>query len=243
MESEEAVLVHLQSVAMGYDSGEDVLRDVDLTLHRGSFHFLVGPSGSGKTSLLRVISLSHPVRRGSMRFFGRDVAKVNREELSHIRRRISVIFQDFRLLDHLSAFNNVALPLRINQVDEAQIQRHVTEMLSWLGLGDVMKLRPPQLSVGQRQLVTVARAVVTRPSILLADEPLSNLDVERARKLMHLFVELNRLGTVVLVATHNTALLRRYRFGVLELDRGRIIQEHSPSTLATADRAETVSHA
>lgn len=230
----QATILQLQHVGMRYGIADDVLRDIDLTINLGSFHFLVGPSGAGKTSLLRVISLSHPHSRGLLTLFGRDVARMEREELARLRRRIGVVFQDFRLLDHLSAFDNVALPLRIGGVGEEQISLHVSQMLRWLGLSEQIETRPPQLSMGQRQLVAAARAVVTRPALLLADEPTSNVDPPRADRLMRLFVELQKLGTAIIVVTHSREMLRRWPYPVLTMDGGRLTRALDPA-LAAAD--------
>lgn len=219
-----ATILQLHGVGMRYGSSDEVLRDIELTINAGSFHYLVGPSGAGKTSLLRVMSLSLPPSRGSVVLFGRDVAMVDRAELGRLRRRIGVVFQDFRLLDHLSAFDNVALPLRIGGADEEQISSYVSQMLGWLGLGERMEAKPAQLSMGQRQLVTVARAVVTRPDLLLADEPTSNVEPARVERLMFLFTELHKLGTAVVLATHSRELIRRWAFPVLHLERGRLIR-------------------
>lgn len=198
------------------------LHDIDLRLTAGSFHFVVGPSGAGKTSLLRLLSLSHPPAEGKLVLFGRDVAKLDQEELAAVRRRIGVVFQDLRLLDHLSAFDNVALPLRINGASDEQISTSVSQMLTWLGLGDVLERRPAELSMGQRQLVAVGRAVMCRPSLLLADEPTSSIDQAKAQRLMHLFLSLSRLGTAVLFVTHAEQLVRRYPFPVLSMKDGRL---------------------
>lgn len=219
---------------MRYGMADEVLRGVDLTVVAGSFHFLVGPSGSGKTSLLRLISLSHPPSRGTIALFGRDVARLDRAEAAALRRRIGVVFQDFRLLDHLSAFDNVALPLRIGGADEEQISSFVSQMLAWLGLSDLIEVPPPKLSMGQRQLLAVARAVVTRPSLLLADEPTSNVDARRAERLMRLFTQMNELGTAVILATHSGELLRRYPFPVLEMAGGRLVGSAVPAAPALA---------
>jgi cell division transport system ATP-binding protein len=162
-------IVRLHDVAMRYGNGAEALHDVRLRLMAGSFHFLMGPSGAGKTSLLRVMSLAEPVSRGRIEVFGRDATQLDRAETGSLQRRIGVVFQDFRLLDHLSAFENVALPLRLAGADDDQIARHVGELLGWLGLGDAVGKHPPELSMGQRQLVGVGRAVVGRPSLLLAD--------------------------------------------------------------------------
>ena len=214
--------VQLQDVAMHYENGAEVLSDVRLRLAAGSFHFLTGASGSGKTSLLRVISLAEPPSRGRVALFGRLAADLTRAEVGALQRRIGMVFQDFRLLDHLTAFDNVALPLRLAGAVDAQIARHVGELLAWLGLGEVVAKRPPELSMGQRQLVAVGRAVVTRPRLLLADEPTSSVDDGHARRVMHLLLSLHRIGTTVVVATHSDEIVRRHRFPVLEMASGRL---------------------
>ncbi|WGF87160.1 cell division ATP-binding protein FtsE [Marinivivus vitaminiproducens] len=221
-------VLHLDRVGLRYrGAGRDALTDVDLVLRAGEFHFLLGPSGAGKTSLLRVLSLSESPSQGRVRLFGRDVRSLTGAETGALRRRIGVIFQDFRLLDHLSAFDNVALPLRIAGADDAEIASFVCELLSWLGLADQLETRPPDLSIGQRQRVAAARAVVTRPSILLADEPTSNVDGRNADRLMHLFTELHKLGTTVIVATHNLELVRRYPHPTLLMNDGMLA--HAPA--------------
>lgn len=216
-----APIVRLHQVSMRYGT-VDVLRGVDLELRTGSFAFLVGPSGAGKTSLLRVLSLTHPPAAGSIALFGRDVAKLRPDEALGLRRRIGVIFQELRLLDHMSAFENVALPLRLAGAAEAQIGGYVSELMEWLGLAGVMESRPPALSMGQRQLVAAARAVVARPGLVLADEPTSNLDPDKTARLMHLLEQLHRLGTVVVLATHSRELLRRHPHPVLRMEAGRL---------------------
>jgi cell division transport system ATP-binding protein len=223
-----ATIVRLHQIGMRYGDAEEVLHDIDLTLRAASFHFLVGPSGAGKTSLLRLLSLSHAHCRGTITLFGRDVSKLSREEAGMLRRRVGVVFQNLRLLDHLSAFDNIALPLRIAGATDEQISRWVSEMLSWLGLADVLEVTPPNLSMGQQQLVAVARAVVCRPSLLLADEPTSNLDPRRADRLMHLFVQLHKLGTAVVLATHSQETLRRYAFPVIGIEAGRLYPPGQP---------------
>ena len=234
MDEDRATILRLQQVGMRYGSGDEVLRDVDLALPSGSLHFLVGPSGAGKTSLLRLMSLSHPASRGTITLFGRDVSRLDRAALAGVRRRVGVVFQDFRLLDHLSAFDNVALPLRIAGASEEQISSYVSEMLGWLGLSDLIEARPPHLSMGERQLVAVARAVIARPALLLADEPTSNVDPKRARRLMHLFSSLNEMGTAVVLATHSQDLLRRHPWPVLQMEAGRLVQLDA-AALAAAD--------
>jgi cell division transport system ATP-binding protein len=216
------IIVQLIGAAMAYGSGPDVLRDIDLTLQAGSFHVLTGRSGAGKTSLLKMIALARPLARGRLDLFGQDVTHVRRHARPGLRRRIGMIFQDFRLLDHLTVFDNVALPLRLAQVDTKETEMSTGEMLSWLGMDNLAREFPPVLSMGQRQLIAAARAVVTRPALLLADEPTSHLDHDRGDRLMRLFMELNRMGTAVLIATHHAGALRRYPFRQLQVHDGTL---------------------
>jgi cell division transport system ATP-binding protein len=215
-------VVRFQNVGMRYGPGPEVLRDVSFELAPGSFHFLTGPSGAGKTSLLKLMYLAHRPSRGLITMFGQDVAAAGRDTLPLLRRRIGVVFQDFRLLDHLSALDNVALPLRIAGVPESRVVDHVSELLAWVGLGDRLEARPATLSGGEKQRVAIARAVIARPSLLLADEPTGNVDPEMAQRLMYLFVELNKSGTAVVLATHDIHLLDRFRFPALRLKAGQI---------------------
>ncbi len=207
---------------MRYGAGPEILRDVTFTLAPGSFHFLVGPSGAGKSSLLRLMYLAQRPTKGLVSLFGRNVADLARDDMPGLRRRIGVIFQDFRLIDHLSAFDNVALPLRIAGAREAEIRKHVPELLSWVGLADHLEALPATLSGGQQQRVAIARAVIARPSLLLADEPTGNVDDAIALRLMYLFEELNKMGTTVVIATHNDGLVNRFSHRQLRIDGGSV---------------------
>lgn len=223
MENTATPLVRFERVGMRYGIGPEVLRDVSFSLPEGSFHFLTGSSGAGKSSLLRLLYLSARPSRGLITLFGRDLASARRQDLPMLRRRIGVVFQDYRLLDHLSARENVALPLRLaGGVDEEEIRRNVAELLDWVGLGDRKDARPPTLSGGEKQRVAIARAVIAGPRLLLADEPTGNLDEDMALKLMRLFAELNRHGTTVLIATHDRALIHRFDYPVLRLHDGEL---------------------
>lgn len=222
---------------MRYGQGPEVLHDVNLTLRRGEFVFMMGPSGAGKTSLLRLLGLIHPPCQGRIVLFERDIATLQRDELTALRRRIGMVFQDVRLLDHLSVYDNVALPLRIHGGRDEQIRGFVPEILGWLGLADVLEATPDALSMGQRQLVAVARAVIARPNLLLCDEPTSNIDGKLARRLMHLITQLSKLGTTVVLSTHSDDLVHRYPHPILRIDQGRLKEPGSPpaSTMAAAD--------
>ena len=217
----------LDSVSLYYDrNGPPVLDDVTLSLAAGGFRWLLGPSGAGKTSLLRLLMLAVRPSRGQLRILGTRVEEARRRDLPALRRRIGVVFQDFRLLPHLSAFDNVALPLRLSGRPEGQLRADVSEILRWVGLDARSDARPAQLSGGEQQRVAIARAVIGRPALLLADEPTGNLDDDQAERLMQLLAELNRLGTTVVVATHNERLVWRHPAGSLVLRGGRLVGDH-----------------
>ncbi len=215
-------MIHFDNIGMRYGMGSEVLKDIAFNLKPGSLHFLTGPSGAGKTSLLKLMYLAQRPSRGKITMFNEDVTAAKREDLPKLRRRIGVVFQDFRLLDHLSAVENVALPLRISGGKGAEIEEHVEELLTWVGLKGRMKSRPPTLSGGEKQRVAIARAVIKRPDILLADEPTGNVDPAIAKRIMHLFVELNKLGTTTVIATHDMSLVEEIGADRLHLQEGRL---------------------
>ena len=205
----DAEIVQFDNVGLRYGTGKEVLTDISFTLFPGSFYFLTGASGAGKTSLLKLLYLAQRPSRGLIRMFGTDAITLPRERLPGFRRRLGVVFQDFRLVQHLSAYDNVALPLRVAGVPEREITGPVTDMLDWVGLADRQHARPATLSGGEQQRVAIARAVIGRPDMLVADEPTGNVDPDMAIKLMRLFEALNRLGTTVVVATHDVHLIRQ----------------------------------
>jgi cell division transport system ATP-binding protein len=216
-------IVQFENVGLRYGLGAETLSDVSFNLSRGSFHFLTGASGAGKTSLLKLLYLAQRPSRGLIRMFNEDVVTLPRKRLPAFRRRIGVVFQDFRLVPHLSAFDNIALPLRVSGVSEKEIATPVREMLAWVGLGDRASARPATLSGGEQQRVAIARAVIGRPEILVADEPTGNVDPEMAQRLLHLFEALNKLGTTIVVATHDVHLLSRLPGAqMMRLDKGRL---------------------
>jgi cell division transport system ATP-binding protein len=215
-------LVSFENVGLRYGLGPEVLQDISFFLPPGSFHFLVGASGAGKSSLLRLMYMALKPSRGLITLFGRDIATTTRKDLPSLRRRVGVVFQEFRLMRHLTAFDNVALPLRVAGTSNAEIKRNVEELLRWVGLQDHMDARPPTLSGGQQQRLAIARAVIARPKILLADEPTGNVDDQMAIRLMHLFDELIKHGTTVVVATHNETLVKRLGHPRLRLEKGHL---------------------
>lgn len=215
-------MIKFEHVGLRYGIGPEVLSDITFTLEPGSFHFLCGPSGAGKSSLMTLLYLGRKASRGQIHMLGKDTGKLSRNELAELRQKIGVVFQDYRLLPHLSAFDNAALPLRISGVPEKKIKSHVEELLDWVGLADCMKRLPATLSGGQQQRIAIARAVIANPRILLADEPTGNLDDEIGMKLMGLFEQLNKMGTTILIATHSTQILDRLPHRRLILNQGHL---------------------
>jgi cell division transport system ATP-binding protein len=215
-------VVRFENVGLRYGLGPEVLRDLDFQIAPHSFQFLTGPSGAGKTSLLKLLFLSMRPTRGLITIFNHDIATLDKDELATLRRRIGIVFQDFRLLDHMSTYENVALPLRVVGRDVACYRSCVLVLLHWVGLGDRLGALPPVLSGGEKQRAAIARAVIARPELLLADEPTGNVDPNLAQRLLRLFVELNKSGTTVVIATHDISLMDQYDARRLVLHGGRL---------------------
>jgi len=203
-------LVRFENVGLRYGMGTEVLKDISFSVEPQSFQFLTGPSGAGKTTLLRLILMSLKPTRGFISLFGQDASQLTKDDISAIRRRIGVVFQDFRLLDHLTTYENVALPLFVQGQEESTYRPQVVELLRWVGLGDHIHSYPPVLSGGEKQRAAIARALIVQPELLLADDPAGNGDPTLARRLLRLFMELNKSGTSVVIATHDLALMDQF---------------------------------
>ncbi|KIT17807.1 cell division ATP-binding protein FtsE [Jannaschia aquimarina] len=200
-------MIELRQAGYSYGRGA-TLSDLDLTLAPGSFHFLTGPSGAGKTTLLKLLYGELKPSSGAALLFGQDSRKVDRDGLARIRRKVGVVHQDCRFLDHLSVVDNVALPLQVTGRDPSAHATDLAQLLSWVGLSARAEARPPELSGGERQRAALARAVIMDPDVLLADEPTGNVDAEMSQRLLTLLTELNRMGKAVVVATHDMGLIR-----------------------------------
>ena len=229
-------MIRYDHVGLRYGIGPEVLSDITFALEPGSFHFRTGPSGAGKTSLMTLLYLGRRPTRGIISMFGQAIGSMTREQLVPIRQRIGVVFQDFRLLNHLSAFDNVALPLRIAGRPEKEIRNNVEELMHWVGLGDHLNALPNTMSGGQQQRIAIARAVITHPRLLLADEPTGNLDDEIGFRLMHLFEQLNRMGTTILIATHNQIMMDKFNYTRLILDKGHLRVEQPTTPIALREK-------
>jgi cell division transport system ATP-binding protein len=227
--------VRFDRVSLSYGPNTDVLADVSLQLKPGSMTFLTGPSGAGKSTLLRMAYLALRPTNGRVSLFGIDTSKLNRPTMARLRKRIGVVFQEFRLLDHLTAYENVALPLRVHGESEKQYRDNVVELLKWVGLGDRLDARPETLSGGEKQRVAIARAVVSKPDLIIADEPTGNVDEEMGERLLRLFRELNRSArTTILIATHDLAMVRKAQTDVLRLADGMVMRVALPQQEAPA---------
>lgn len=218
--------VRFDGVTLRYDRTGEVLSEIDLVLPQGSFTFLTGPSGAGKSSLLKLMYLAHEPTRGVVRLFGQQTANMKRKQLAALRRRIGVVFQEFRLLNHLTAFENVALPMRVAGQKPASYRNEVIDLLRWVGLGERVDALTPSLSGGEQQRVAIARALINKPDLLIADEPTGNVDPEMGAKIMRLFSELNkRVGTSIIIATHDLELIREFDAPVIRLSNGLLVRD------------------
>lgn len=223
-------MVRFENVSLSYEANgnsdrkaiTEVLHHIDFDLENGSFHFLTGSSGAGKTSLLRLVFLALKPSQGTVHLFNKDIDRLPRQALPNIRRKIGVVFQEFRLLEHLSVYENVALPLRAMGEKEHTYRQNILELLDWVGLGEKTHAKPSILSGGEQQRAAIARAVVNRPDIIVADEPTGNVDPEMGTRLMRLFIELNKLGTTVIIATHDQNLWRNFNYPRLHLEAGHL---------------------
>jgi len=217
-------IVHFDHVSLRYDRGPEILSDVNFALPEGSFTFLTGPSGAGKSTLLKLCYLALSPSRGLINLFGQDTSLLPNAQQQALKRRIGVVLQDFHLIEHLSVFENVALSLRVAGLSRAQYTDDVTELLQWVGLGHRMQALPPTLSGGEKQRAAIARAVIAKPDLLIADEPTGNVDPVIGRRLLRLFAEMNRMGTTVIIATHDVDLIKEIDARILRIENGRVFK-------------------
>ena len=216
-------VISFTNVAARYDGGAEILSDVSFSISSHSFYFLSGASGAGKTTLLRLIYQLHSASRGQVKLFGKSVSGISRDELTELRRKMAIVFQEYSLISHLSVFDNIALSMRVRGVNEKYIQKIVSRTLQWVGLGQYANVMPLNLSGGQQQRVAVARAIITSPEILLADEPTGSLDDDSAQRLMDLFVQMNKnFGTTIILATHSQKLMDTYKFPRIIVENHKI---------------------
>ena len=220
-------MIRLQNISKRYPESGDVLSQINLTLEEGQMNFLTGPSGSGKSTLLKIIALIDSPTRGKLYFNDRNVTNIGKRSISAIRKKMGLVFQDHRLLNDRNVYDNIALPLRINGFTPKEIPRRVRAALDKVGLLNKEKANPISLSGGEQQRVGIARAIVHKPQVLLADEPTGNLDPELSEDIMKLFLEFNQVGVTVLIASHDVTLISSFHKDILHLHNGRLIDSQS----------------
>ena len=216
-------MIRLQNISKRYPESGEVLSQVNLSLENGQMNFLTGPSGSGKSSLLKIIALIDSPTRGKLYFNDRNVTNIGKRSVSAIRKKMGLVFQDHRLLNDRNVYENIALPLRINGFSPKEIPRRVRAALDKVGLLNKEKSSPISLSGGEQQRVGIARAIVHKPQVLLADEPTGNLDPDLSEDIMKLFLEFNQVGVTVLIASHDVTLISSFQKQILHLQAGRLL--------------------
>jgi cell division transport system ATP-binding protein len=227
------VVIDFAGVSKTYDPREETgVKDATFSVQRGEFVFLVGSTGSGKSTLMRLLIKELEPDKGSIKVAGRDLGKIERRKVPYYRRNVGVVFQDFKLLPNRTVYENVAYALQVTGHSRKQIRAQVPDILRLTGLSTKLHNYPDQLSGGEQQRVSVARAFVNHPPLLLADEPTGNLDPETSIGIMQLLYRINRTGTTVLVATHDQTLVDRMRRRVIELDHGRIVRDEQDAGYA-----------
>ena len=216
-------MIRFDQVSFKYSPQEkDIIQNLNLELEEGSFHFLCGASGSGKTTIFRMMYMDLLPTSGNLNIFGRQVNALSRDEIAHFRRKMGVVFQNGGLLNHLSVRENVSLPLTLHGKPSAEQEKCIDEIINWVGLSEKRDVYPATLSGGEKQRVGIAKAVVNRPKLLIADEPSGNVDEAMAKRIMYLFTELNKHGTTVLVATHDKNLISAFDYPSLYLENGTV---------------------
>lgn len=228
-------MVILDKVTKRYNESSVALRDVSASIEAGEFVFLVGPSGSGKSTFIRLLTREVVATSGSVIVGGRDLSKLRRSKVPMLRRGIGCVFQDYKLLPGRTVYENVAYALQVTGDDQRSIRRKVPEILSLVGLADKGERHPNELSGGEQQRVSIARAFVNHPRLLIADEPTGNLDPETSIDIMQLLYRINRTGTTVVMATHDRELVDKMQMRVIALEDGRIVRDQRRSRYARAE--------
>ncbi len=213
--------IHFQNVSLVFEHGVRLFSGLNLTIESGGFYFLTGVSGAGKSTLLKMIYLGCKQSSGTISLFDTNTARISFRDIAFLRRKIGIVFQDFRLIPHLTVLDNVALPLQVRGVSPRKAQAEAAELLNWVGLKDHLKSLPHTLSGGEQQRVAISRAVIGRPKLLVADEPTGNVDDETALKLLYLFEEMHKQGTTVILATHNRNLAQELKYPEIFLEKGQ----------------------
>ncbi len=222
-------MIQFIDVKLQHDSLITILDRINFFIDSGEYIYLTGNNGAGKTSILSLIHMQNLPTAGQIRLFGRDVSKLSNNQKAHLRRKIGILFQEAKFIEHISIFDNIAIPLRIIKTPEKKVTHNVNELLKWLGLSCKANMLPSLLSGGERQLVSLARAVIARPSLILADEPTAHIDISAMKKIILLLEELNSLGTTIVMSTHDQWILDNFPKKTIHLQNGLILDNDSNS--------------
>lgn len=228
-------MIEFKNVSKTYDNNVTALRNVDVKIQRGEFVFLVGPSGSGKSTFIKMLLKEVEPTNGKISVNNVDLATIKRNQVPYYRRKIGMVFQDFRLIPTLSVYENVAFAMRVVEASPKDIRKRVPIVLSMVGLSDKHKMFPTQLSGGEQQRVSLARAIVNNPTILIADEPTGNLDPETAMEIMNLLDDINKAGTTILMATHAKDIVDTMKRRVIAIDKGSIARDEKRGRYGNED--------
>ncbi|MAU57725.1 MAG: hypothetical protein CBB88_06580 [Rhizobiales bacterium TMED28] len=215
-------LLSLEQIYHRYSISRDIFNDITLNIGEGDFYCVTGSSGAGKSTFLKLLSSSLKPTSGNISFNGSNLNDIAQNKLYHIKRQIGFVFQDFRLLPHLTTYENVALPLKVQNKKEKNYKMDVVELLNWVNLEHCTHSYPNYLSGGEQQRAAIARAVITSPKLILADEPTGNVDNENTKKILSLFNEMNKLGTTIIIATHDENVLSQSRATIIEIENNKI---------------------
>ncbi|MBU3193152.1 cell division ATP-binding protein FtsE [Clostridium algidicarnis] len=218
-------MIEFKNVSKTYNNNVNALMNVDISIDKGEFVFLVGPSGAGKSTFIKMLIKEIEPTKGEIVISGINLSKIKRKDVPNYRRKIGMVFQDFRLIQNLNVYENVAFAMRVVEASEKEIRRRVPTVLALVGLSDKYKMFPTELSGGEQQRVSLARAMVNNPAILIADEPTGNLDPETAMEIMHILDDINRTGTTILMATHAKEIVNNMKKRVIAIEKGSIARD------------------
>lgn len=233
-------MIELKNVSKTYPSGTHALNNVDISIKDGEFVFIVGASGAGKSTFLKLIMHEETPSEGEIFIDGQEIVHMKRRQVPYLRRKMGIVFQDFRLIDKMTVFDNVAFAMRVIGASKRAVSRRVPYILGLVGLRDKADSRPSELSGGEQQRVSLARALVNNPKMIIADEPTGNIDPEMSYEIIDLLSEINKMGTTILVVTHEHELVSQFGRRVIEIERGRVVKDTAASGAESPDMAEDV---
>ncbi|HHY05323.1 MAG TPA: cell division ATP-binding protein FtsE [Thermoanaerobacterales bacterium] len=220
-------MIEMYGVSKAYNKGPVALKDINLKIEKGEFVFIVGPSGAGKSTMIKLLFREELPTKGQIFFCGKNITRMKPREIPYIRRRIGMVFQDFRLIPQKTVYENIAFALQVVEAPQREINRKVPQVLEMVGLPHKAKAMPGELSGGEQQRVALARAIVNNPDALVADEPTGNLDPDTSWEIMKLLSDINKRGTTIIVATHARELVDSMKKRVIQLDKGYIVRDEA----------------